>query len=312
MESLSNILANAVHLGTAPFSEDGIVKWAEKNVILPGGGYAISGGFRCESSRHLIAPLEAMANDTVRRVSIRKATQTGGTLLADLYVPWTFEHRPGPVLWLMQKEEVARDHAETRVGKLIREGIKSIAHLLPEDLHKMRLQEIILRHGVPFYMRGPSLANTQSKSIRHLILDECWLYKPGVLAQAEARVEAFEKVGTSKIIEISQGSVVGDQFDESCEKAEQHHWQVPCVHCNQLQPLLLEERTPGTGKRIYRMTWNESGSEVRLVCRHCSQPMTWSESLRGFQNRGGAYVWDGRKKNPRHLFFDWPKLISKP
>jgi len=82
-----------------------IYEWARKHIVLPE-SYATSGPFNVRLSPWLIPIFDALQNPLVRRVHFRKAVQIGGTLVADVWVPWLICNDAGPISWTMQTDEM--------------------------------------------------------------------------------------------------------------------------------------------------------------------------------------------------------------
>ena len=73
-----------------------IYDWARKHVVLPE-SYATPGPFHARLTPWLLPIFDALRDPLVRRVHFRKAVQVGGTLVADVWVPWILVNDPGPI-----------------------------------------------------------------------------------------------------------------------------------------------------------------------------------------------------------------------
>lgn len=285
-----------------------IVEWAEENIELPL-TYAIPGKFQCGNSRHILAVFDALQDDSRSMVNVLKATQTFGTGIADIYCPWTIANAPGPIMWNWQTGDMAKQHSEARAMPVIR-GCEVIKHLLPEDRHKKRNQEILFKNGAPLYIQGPAPGNLQGKSIRYLLNDEVWQWPAGRIREAIARVDAFKKAGTSKILNISQGGTVGDDWHKLCSKGDMFEWEVACPYCAEYQILCMEEKDT-EGNTIYRMKWDKDGSNVFYECAHCRKPIYDSAAQRAAFNASGRYRQTRVGKTRDMVTFRWSSLIAK-
>jgi hypothetical protein len=299
--------------GFAVPDERPIYDWAKDNIELPPGGYAIHGPFNIQKSRHLIGVFDALQDERIYRVNVLKATQTGGTLAADIFVPWTVANRPGPILWNWHTGELAKQHAETRAMPVIK-TCKALQNLLPDDPRRLRNQEVIFKHGIPVYIQGPSAGNLQGKSIRYLINDEVWQWKPGRIREAQARTSQYKKLGTAKELNISQAGIAGDDWDKLCTEARFFQWRVPCPECGFKQSLTLEEKLPN-GKKVYRLKWDETGSgdedftNERYVCANCAAELRDSDAMKASFNEGGEFVCLNPDKQSEAVTFHWTSLI---
>lgn len=312
---LEDPLLRAVHDGWEPPDVRPIVEWAGENIDLPL-SYAIPGPFHAEKSRHILAVFEALQDDSRRVINVLKATQTFGTGIADIFVPWTIDNAPGPLMWNWHTDQMAGQHAEARAMPVIK-NCKRLARLLPDDRHSKRKQEIIFKNGVPLYIQGPSEGNLQGKSIRYLINDEVWQWRPGRLREAMARVTQYKKIGTSKVLNISQGGTVGDDWhkiihpsDESAQ-GDFFDWEVECPHCHQYQILCMEEKDPN-GKPIHRMKWDKDGGNIHYECAHCSKPIYDTDEQRAAFNETGRYRLTRSGRDRENVTFRWSSLIWLP
>lgn len=318
MVELPDPIYQALYEGWQPPDVRPIAEWAEENIELPL-TYAIPGPFNPQISRHIIPVWEALQDDCRRTINVLKATQTFGTGLVDIFVPWTIANAPGPILWTWHTDQMAAQHAEARAMPVIR-GCRIIARLIPDNRHKNRNKEIIFKNGAPLYIQGPAPGNLQGKSIRYLLNDEVWQWPPGRLREAEARVAQYKKIGTSKILNISQGGEAGDDWHKCCfgklenESPDVFEWEVPCPHCGKHQILVMEEEitVDNEKKKIYRMKWDKEGGNIFYECEHCLKPIYDSDETKAKFNAGGRYRQTRVGRDREVVTFRWTSLICMP
>ena len=296
--------------------------WGSEYIDLPKGGYAISGLFHVEKSRHLIKPFQALQNSAVRIVSARAAVQGQKSLLSDVWIPWTLANQPGPTLLSMQTEMIATQHAEARLLQVIK-GCKPLARIYPDDRHKARTNSILFKNGVPFYVVGPALSNAQSKSIRYLSMDEVWylaLKFPGRIREFLARTSAYDVVGNSKTLITSQGgeivldqegNMIGDDWALLWHEGNQSSWRIHCLHCHHR---FIPEWTINLGKKDGKddfagMKWDDNGGQIRYECPNCRQAMIDTDHTKAEWNAHGDYVVT-HPEVTHHESFTWPAWIS--
>lgn len=309
---ITDPLLAAFHDGWQPPDVRPIEEWARENIDLPP-AYSIPGPFHPEKSRHILAVFAALEDENIRTVNVLKATQTFGTGIADIFVPWAMDNCPGPTMWNWHTDQMASQHAETRAMPVIK-NCKRLARLIPEDRHSRRKQEILFRNGVPLFIQGPSEGNLQGKSIRYLLNDEVWQWRPGRLREAKARTTQYKKIGTSKTLNISQGGTVGDDWHKETESGALYEWEVPCPHCRKYQILCMEEKGED-GKKIYRMKWDKNGENIYYECAHCRKPIFDSDKVKAEFNEGGRYRLTRPAKNDldkETVTFRWTSLIWLP
>lgn len=307
--------------GFRPVDNTPLPEWAHRNITLPA-SYAIPGQFSVAPSRYLIEPLLAMQSHDVRRVTVSKPVQSGGTLIADLSVPWFVAHRPGPVLWCMQTEEIAETHAISRAVPVM-QSCQDLRALFPSDPRKANKGGVEFPH-CPVWIEGATPAQLQSRSVLLLICDELWLWPAGRLEWALARVTAFERVGLSKVLAISQPGAAGDDFDLMFKAGTQEEWTVACTHCHEhFLPEWSGTRSDGSA---WGMMWDtnpltrpdgqwhfpEVAKTIRFECPRCGGAMHDSPQLKAAWNASGQYLATNPTPEPHHRSFRWSSIMVDP
>lgn len=296
-----------------------ITEWARENVKL-GGGYARQGPFDVTTCRHLIEPLASVQNDRIREITLRAAIQTTKTLCVEIASLWAIANEPGPTMWTQQDDDSAKEHTKGRYRQLLR-ACEPVARLLPRDRHDRATNEIYFGD---FYLliNGANLNNLQSKSIRWKINSECWLWKQGLLTHARRRVSAYARDGISKILNESQGSHAGDDFDKLWHEGTQEAWSVPCAKCGEVRPLEFFARMDDDEEKRAGVVWaddalREDGTpresrvreSVRYVCAKCGHEHADNAKTRQAWNAGGRYVQRNDEADGKHRSFCWNALI---
>jgi phage terminase large subunit GpA len=310
----------------APADRRSIEAWALDNVRLPP-SLSRQGKFSCESSRHFLGPLQALRHDKVRGVRILKPVRGGGTLIADVAVPWAIVNDNASVLWVFQDKDIAEAHAETRQMPIL-ESVPAIKPMLSLDKNKTRKSNILFANGLPFTMQGPAIGKLQSRGFKWVICDEPWLYKPGVLSQAVGRLGDFVKLSSSKFLAISQGGDEDGEWDLEYKNGVQFVWNVPCAGCGKLiQPewttRLSDGKFAGAVWDTFKLpdgTYNKDAcaATVRFVCPSCGHVHPNTEKTRATWNTGGAYVNPVTGEHfdsinpPTECSFRWHALIDFP
>ena len=297
-------------------------EWAEEFIQLPGGGFTMSGNFKVGKSRYLIPVWQRLTDDSTRRVVLMKPTRGGGSMAADIWVPWILANAPGPIMWNHQGNQQAKEAAETRTWPILK-ACKAVAHLFPDDQYKVRNMSIVFNDGTPLWVQGPSLERLQGKGIRYQINSEVWLWDRGTLAQAEARCEDFSKITrNSKIFIESQPGEEGDDLHEAFQSGTRESWVVPCEKCSKLMALKFSGRRQD-GTR-FGIVWDDSKGDahaaatVRFECEHCGHPHL--DTVRNSQRwaMGGRYVAERPEvKGTASMRFsgiivrDWAQMVLK-
>lgn len=281
------------------------------------------GLFDCSSSRHFLDPLAGLDNERTREVNVLKPVRGGGSLIGDVHLAVSLARDPASFLNVFQTDADAKAHWFDRLEKVLK-GCAAAAALLPE---RYEWSEIHLRDGSTLYTGGPGMSNLQSKGVRYLRLDECWIYPLGRMTEAEARVGDYQRMELSKILRISQGGAAPDRMLHECDwhrawlRGERNEWEVACRHCGKyFDPIFSGTRADGS---FWGITWDQhrlaNGDwslakcipTIRFECPHCAQPILDSKSTREEWNRTGRYRL-ASDPNPRARGFHWEAVIDFP
>lgn len=309
----------------SPPDRRSIEDWASDNVSLPP-VLSRSGRFSADGSRHFLAPFAALRHDRVRGVRICAPVRGGKTLIADVAAPWAIVNDSASVLWVFQDADIAEAHAETRQMPVLL-SVPAIRPMLPADRHKARKADILFANGLPFIMRGPALGGLQSRGFKWVILDEPWLYKPGVIGQAKSRMGDFVKSSSNKFLAISQGGEEESDWDFEYKSGVEYVWRVKCAGCGEMiAPEWTFRLTDKTfAGAVFDSVKRADGSydkdacaaSVRFVCPSCRHEHPNTEKTRSEWNRTGWY-YDGEGRQfdaanpPSEVSFRWHSLIDYP
>lgn len=302
-----------------------IDEWASDNIYLEP-PLTLTGPFDSSRSRHFIAPMEAMRDDYCREINILKPVRGGGTLMADIFAAWQRDIDPGPLLFVLQTDQIAKLHWENVLGKILHSAPRVRAMM--ESLHKWDSNKCDINFADGNRMRicGPSISNLQTSAYRYLILDECWLY-PEMIGNAEGRIGDFLKMQTSKVVRVSQGGPKPGLDIDQCawcaatDNGQQNEWQIQCMSCGHyMTPTMSGQRADGT---FWGLQWDKvkkpngdwmidkAAETVRFECEQCGHPHFDCPKTKSEWNRTGRYYVSG-EKNRRKQTFHWPALIDYP
>jgi hypothetical protein len=242
-------------------------------------GYAKKGFFNVNLSKYLIEPFRALRDPKIRQVVILKAVQTGGSLLADIWLPFIIEHAPGDALWLMQDDDFCVKFLAERFMPLLRNAPTLQPWIEAAGRFGIKKDQLLFPH-MSVTMGGLNSGNVQSLSKQYVIIDECWQAgNDGMIRQAKARTTAFPY--TKKILLISQAGVEGDDLDLEWKQSDMREWNWQCPSCLKYQEFAMSlKREDGTYAGMKWDTnettrpngrWNypAAGKTARLECFHC-------------------------------------------
>lgn len=295
-------------------------EWARDNVNLVE-PLTKTGPFDSSISRHLEGPLDALDDDHCREVNVRAPVRSGKTLIADVWLASVIGRTPGATRWVFQDDTAAKDQAELRTWKII-EANDWLSAMLPEDRHKARAQQIIFP-GMPLHISGPSLAQLQSRGYQNIIADEAWLYKPGRMEELRGRLGDYVRMGTDKLLVLSQGGEVGSEWDEQCQRGVLHVWEIQCLSCGKYMRPDRWTLKRDDGSR-WGMVWDKHKTEaglwdipkviptIRFECQHCGHPHLDGVRTKTEWNRTGRFAVEDTDKNRKRRTFHWTAVIDYP
>jgi phage terminase large subunit GpA-like protein len=271
-----------------------VYEWANENVDLHA-NYAVTGRFNVYISKYLIQPFEDLKNKSVHQVNLVAATQTGKTLVSELFVPYIIINAAGPVLKLSQTDEMSNLFMDTRLIPLL-EKCKPVKALLDYDRFSAKKGGVFLPH-MSMKCAGAKESVLHGQSIRYLLADEVWLYDPDVMTKARARTTAFSN---KKILITSQPGIENDQLDNE-NRGLIYEWAWKCPDCNNYQSWhWSKEKEDGTWAGIIwdkkyledssSYDYERTGDTARLQCYHCSSSLVDNEENRRYLNDTGKYV----------------------
>lgn len=306
-----------------------IYEWARKHVELPE-SYAMPGKFNVSLSPWLVPIFDALQDDAVRTVSVSAAIQSGKTLIADVWVPWLIINQPGPISWTMHTDDMVERHAKSRLNPIL-ERCEPVARLLPRP-GPMRTQTEIYFGGFFMLLNSANFSDQQSQSIRFKVNDELWHPKwQEIYKEAIGRVTKFEEMGTSKVLNMSQGGIENDVSDSVWRDGHMAEWSAECPSCRQVHPLAFalfasaDSQLPEKDRRRAGVVWDDSarrddgtfndslaGETARFRCPHCAHESPDTDATREHWRRTGRYV-ATRPEAPRHnRSFHFEAIVARP
>jgi hypothetical protein len=275
-----------------------IPAWGRDELTLPP-SYAIQGKFDISITRPLEQVFADIQNPLINRIRFRKPPRFGGSMVADIAIPWIICNDPGPIMWNWQSDEDAKGHMKQKAWALWRSS-KQFKAMLPQDRHDKTNTEIYFG---PFFLvcQGANINNLQGVGVRWLFNDETWLPVWQDLYQhAVYRTRDYERAGSYKICDVSQAGNVGDVEDRNWRQGNQCQWGYRANN-GKLVPLLMGGRRED--KSRWGLIWNEDAKRLdgswnkaraietaRYVCKETGQEWLDRPETIAAWNRDGAYI----------------------
>lgn len=305
----------------APPSRMSVADWAEAHVELDG-ALKRTGRFSLEGSRHLKKPFDLLSDDGVRMLNIAKATQTAGSLVAEVFLQFIFKNRPRPTMITFQTDDDGEDHWLTRIEPTFLKTAINRDRFL--ELKKKR--DLFRWPHMSLFLQGANMNSLQSKSVCYEWNDEVWRWEPGLLEEAWTRTKAFRRV--CKILNISQGGIAGTDWERCWESGRRYEHAVRCDACNELQPYAFfacaagDEKLPEAKRRFAGIVWDRAArysdgrwdldraaQTTRFRCKFCGhdhvdEPRTWAAL-----DRRSDYICIDPDRSMRNCSVRWNSLV---
>lgn len=302
--------------GFTPRDTREIDQWARSNIKI-GAWSPWEGDFSTDQTPQIVEPLRVLGRPGPRRVTLRGPAAGGKSTVGEVFLSWAIDNSPGFAVWYAQDEDAAKEFAETRVQRFL-DSCEAVRKWFPSgaNRHQKRTQAINFPH-MSFVIQAANQGNAQSKHIRHLIMDEPWLYAPGMMAQLRKRTTRFAHNRT--ILEMSTGSYEGDEFDQAWQQGSRQEWQVYCPACEQhhVPKWTFGVNTPG-GVNWSKEAKRADGTwDVRRVvettvyqCPKCSAEFKATAANGYALNSRGKYTEPAEDAMPSHWSFHWNCICS--
>ena len=235
--------------------------------------------------------MEAIADPRASIVVIRGNVQSIKTLACEMMITWSVVNDPGPTLFLQAQDPEAADEMKTRLRPLW-DHVPAVRDLLPSGIDRtnMTRDTVLFRNGMALWVLGAhNTRNLQRRTIRRVLMDECWQYPPGRMGEAMARVTAFGFMG--KVVASSQAGEPDDDFDRLWQRTDQAEWTFRCHECGTRQPFAwsqieFEPIKDEAGDYDYRAI----AETVRMNCAGCDATFSDSDETRRDLNATGQFI----------------------
>ena len=315
MTSADSLCAAAADAFRPPDRRD-IADWARENIVV-GSWSPWPGPFDPSLTPWIIEPLRVLGQQGPRRVTITGPAAGGKSTIGEVFAAWAVDNAPGLTAWFAHTDEMAKEFAETRLHRMfaVCPRVARWFDLMPR--HAKRTQAIHFPH-MSFLVQAANETNAQSKHIRHLILDETWQYAPGMAAQLHKRTTRFAHNRT--ILELSTGSLEGDETDTAWRQGTRQEWQIVCPHCRRLH---VPRWSFGRHGEVGGVKWDGAAKRddgtwdlrrvsesVEYECPLCVRRIPANASNAIIVNRGSRFTDPASDAMPRHWSFRWNCIAS--
>lgn len=280
---------------SAPFAGS-LSEWA-RSLALPQSTRADR--FEPEEAPWLSAPADALVDPEVRQVTFIGPAGCAKSLLGEIYMGYVVKNDSGLIYYVCQDDDAAKDVMEDRMFPMFLAN-HVLASVMPLDRSKKRIAKVQFSRAT-LYALGANKNNARSKRVKHLIREETHLWEPGMMTAFKKRVNA---VSGYKILDLTTGTLAGDETSEEWEASTRHEWHVCCPECKQAQ--IMENRRLGferSDRTIdpdggFRM--NAIRESVRYPCAHCDAKWQDTPETRTWLRDSGHYLQTNTNASASH------------
>lgn len=219
--------------------------------------------------------MQALADYTVESLTVWKATQTGGSTLAEAFVAFLLAFAPANLLYNTPDHKKTRKQANRTIQKLKR--VTLVDDIVNRD--GWLKENVTGERGIsPFFLQFQT-ANEESMNsdtVGKMVNDELWLWAKGVKGYAENRAGSFT---FPKELNVSSAGDKGTDADLAYQEGTQEEYFLRCQRpsCQELfWPLYGRRCSKEYGELLQRyngeqiFVWKGDDYEsVVAMCPHC-------------------------------------------
>ncbi len=253
-------------------------EWADQNRSLNSVASREAGQYRTDRTPYLREIMEVLSvtETNVTDIAIMKATQVGGSEVANNFVGYIIDCAPGPILYMLPTVELAERHSKNRIAQMIN-NTPSLDAKVQKAKARTGGNTVTLKTfvGGALYMAGSnSGAAFRNVSIRYLILDDIDGFESDIggegspISLAERRTDTYSS--RKKIVKISTPTQKGASLiEKEFLLSDQRYYHVPCPHCGTYQILTFAMNNEKHG-----IQFTESDGEIEdvwCVCENCQK-----------------------------------------
>jgi hypothetical protein len=290
--------------------------WARQNVVM-GSWSPWPGPFSTEHTPQIVEPLQRLSDPGPKEINLQGPAAGGKSTVGEVALCYIIDNEPGFTGWFAQDEDAAKEFAETRINRVL-ESCERVRARFPagQGRHRKRTKAINFDH-MDLVIQAANTGNANSKHLRGLLMDEPWMYDPGL--QRALRKRTTRYAHNRLILTMSTGSAQGDETDKAWNRGSRQLWQGRCPLCERHHvPQWTFGRDKPGGVRWSRDakradgTWDEKAVLESTVyqCPLCEGDLAPSAANAYAFNAAGAYTRPVPDAMPRHYSFHWNCICS--
>lgn len=236
--------------------------------------------------------MNAIHEEGVRRISIKKAEQVCGTEVAINIAMYLADRKPGPMLWIYPTEDLAKKAKKERL-KMAFERTPRVARQIRPGAWENTTLEISMQRMTLNLAGSEATRGLETYPQRYRIVDELDRCKPGTLDVIAGRGVTFEMEGGSLDIALGTPEDEDEGIDALYKAGDRRTLWVPCRACGAYHVRTFEH--------VRWLGGNEaSEAEVRIKayyrCPECLEPIHGHSNM--WQLERGVFCPEGVRARP--------------
>ncbi len=221
-----------------------------------------------------LKPIELMGDPDVQWIYAVAPTQSGKTLLLQVFVADTIDQDPGTMLYVLPDKISGEKQFKEKIITLIQHSPELAAHILQPEKTSLTLKGITLDNMsiYPAWSRSPASLN--SNTCIRVVLDEIRLMpllvknETNAIEYCEDRITTYSLGGRGQCLGVTTSAVEGDLMHQQIGRPyhQMFWWAYVCQHCNKTQVLDIYEnfeRNTETGLYL-----------PECKCKFCGEPIS--------------------------------------
>lgn len=285
-----------------------VSQWCEENLVLPGNESSEPGPLNLDRTPYMRGILDAFGDDTIEQVTFVASTQVGKTTCELSTLLWAIAERPGPVLFVLPTEMLAKSFSSVRFAPLLQGNPALRKYRTGNVRDEKDLEYNLVNCNIRFGWSN-SPATLASYPRCYVYFDETGKFgrdkkEADPISLAKERTRTFP--GRKKVFDASTPTTPDGPISLSWEQSNQHKYYVPCPHCGEPQtfefPQVKFDSKMSPGQIVNnRLAYYE--------CRHCGDTIRDADKPR-MMLQG---EWRAEKEecdDPTHIGFGLNALYS--
>lgn len=289
-----------------------IIAWAERELILSGRVTGRPGPYSTAWTPYVREVLRAMADPRTETVVLCWGTQLGKTLTQTVYLAYRLAEDPGPTLWVMPTEALARSFSETRLMPLL-ESCEPVRAKFPLDSSRIKILQFDLIDSTTNLVGSNSPANISSRPVETVFLDEIDKFaeasekEAAALALATERTKAFPR---RKHIMASTPTLESGDCWQQYLAGTREKYLLACPHCKKEIELVWDHVRWDKDARGEDGKWDlgRVSASAHYACQECGGKITDTQK-RSMLDKG-RWKATNDKPEPRRRTFHLSSLYS--